>query len=67
MHTFYVNGRRATQKDAYAHWLASATYRNASNRTRGDIWRIALNGDASGNHNPHGEVNHLSEAGIGLR
>lgn len=67
MHTFYVNGRRTTQQDARAHWLGSATYRNANKMTRDAIWRTALNGDANGNHNPHGEVNHLSEAGIELR
>jgi hypothetical protein len=64
MHTFYVKGRRVTQQQARIHWLASATYRNARKVTRDSIWRIALNGDAHGNHNPDGEVEHLREAGI---
>lgn len=67
MHTFYVNGRRTSQNDAFAHWLKSATYRNASKQTRNEIWGTALHGDVSGNHNPHGEVDHLREAGIELR
>lgn len=67
MHTFYVNGRRTTAKDARAHWLASATYRNAKKGTRDQIWRTAIHGDVSGNHDPNGEVNHLREAGIELR
>jgi hypothetical protein len=67
VHTFYVNGQRTTQKVAYAHWLASATYRDAKRGTRDSIWRTALHGDESGNHNPHGEVDHLREAGIELR
>lgn len=67
MHTFYVNGRRAKQKDAYSHWLKSATYRNARKYTRHAIWRTALHGDTNGNHNPHGEVDHLLEAGIELK
>lgn len=65
--TFYINERRVTQKVAYAHWLASATYRDANKQTRGEIWRTALHGNANGNHNPHGEVDHLREAGIELR
>ncbi len=67
MHTFYVNGRRTTAKDARAHWLASTTYQNANKRTRGEIWHTAVHGDICGNHNPHGEVDHLREAGIELR
>lgn len=67
MHTFYVNGRRTSKKDAFAHWLASETYRNANKGTRNEIWGTALYGDANGNHNPHGEVDHLREAGIELR
>lgn len=67
MHQFYVNGRLTKRKQAFAHWLASDTYRDASKATRGQIWRIAVQGDASGNHNPHGEVDHLREAGIELR
>jgi hypothetical protein len=67
MHSFYFNGVRTTKKEAFARWLASATYRNASKGTRNEIWGTALHGDASGNHNPHGEVDHLREAGIELR
>lgn len=67
MHTFYISGRQVTRKTAYAHWLASPTYRDASKRTRKDIWPTVLNGDANGSHNPHGEVDHLLEAGIELR
>jgi hypothetical protein len=67
MHTFYVNGRQTKRKLAFAHWLASATYRDANKATRGQIWRIAVQGDENGNHNPHGEIDHLREAGIELR
>lgn len=67
MHSFYIKGARVSQKTAHAHWIASATYRNANRRTRNQIWGTALNGDASGNHNPHGEVDHLLEAGIELK
>lgn len=67
MHAFYVNGKKTTQRNAYSHWLASSTYRNANRITRGQIWGTAISGDESGNHNPHGEVNHLIEAGIELR
>lgn len=55
------------QKDAYAHWLKSETYRNAKVSTRNEIWRTAIFGNEGGNHNPDGEVNHLLEAGIELR
>jgi hypothetical protein len=67
VHTFFVNGKRVSQKQAFEHWLASKTYRNANRSTRQTIWGTALYGDESGNHNPHGEVNHLTEAGIELR
>lgn len=67
MHTFYVDGKRVTQRVAHEYWISSHTYRNANKRTRASIWRTALSGDESGNHNPHGEVDHLREAGIELR
>lgn len=63
-HKLRVNGRRAPREEAYAHWLASATYRNANHRTRAGIWPTVMNGDANGNNDSHGEVNHLREAGI---
>ena len=67
MHSFYVKGIRVSQKAAYAKWIASPTYHNANRRTRHEIWGTVLNGDSTGNHNPHGEVEHLLEAGIELK
>lgn len=67
MHAFFIHGKMISQKVAYEYWLASQTYRNANKRTRDAIWRTALKGDENGNHNPHGEVDHLREAGIELR
>lgn len=67
MHIFYVNGRKVTRGKAFIHWRASETYRNANRATRDGIWETAVDGDEHGNHDPHGEVNHLREAGIEIR
>lgn len=63
---FFINGKRVSQAEAKAHWLASDTYANARAKTRRWIWHVALHGDENGNHDPNGEINHLNEAGITL-
>ena len=64
---FFIAGKQVSEAEARKHWLNSKTYENANRKTRDRIWRTVLHGDSSGNHDPHGEINHLNEAGITLK
>lgn len=62
-----INGKEVSYREAYDHWKASDTYKNAKCATRDRIFKTAIHGDGYGNHNPGGEVEHLAEAGIILK
>ena len=63
---FYINGKLAKIDDVTAHWIASETYDMINPRVRDDILETAINGNGYGNHNPNGEIEILSDAGITL-
>ena len=55
---YYVYGIEVVDFEAFKHWKKSNTYKNA--KERDSIWALAHN------ENPHGELQHLREAGISL-